>query len=876
MISRIFQLSLLCSLLLCFTQVLQAQSSCAVRIGYNYTTSNTVNLFAIGSGAGGSGIYYDWYIKDATIGHVINATETVGNYTHTFSNSNANYVCVTMYDDAGCSATYCEYVSPNANNSGCRIYPSYSVSGNTVTINTMRAGGGQNPTYDWFISNFGGTPFQVTNSNPSITRTLAANGGNAKDYFCVTMSDSSAAGSCQNTHCDTIQLNGVGAGSCDISATYTVAGNTANFTATSSNLSATVYSWEIRDYATGMVTYNTTTNPNYSYTFSSTNTIHYACVTAYDSLTNSCQTTFCDTVDLSSGGAGSNCQVTYTYVDSGNTVDFVATGTGSNLVNPIYDWYIVDNGNITNFSTANPNYTHTFSGLGNNNYACVTLYDSLSTCQATFCDTLQLSSGTGNNCAGVSARYNYTVSSGGVVSFYATTVGFDTLNTVYLWNFGATGTNPQATLSPGWTSICLTVDDSICVYTYCDSVYVSPSSSCTDNEVQLILNHDNYGNETAWDVVDAAGQIVASGSSNIALSNTTVVETLCLPTGCYTLNVYDSWGDGMCCNYGFGGYTLVDSVGMFSISGGSFGHVDSRNFCVGGATTPCGDLAFTTISYNLGANGTATFSTSTPGNVQPTLYNWLVDGVSASTAANPTLTLSNGIHDVCLSATDSSGNCSVIVCDSILISNGTTGPQGCAGIVGDMNVTQDPLDPFLLYVQPVLNNVPQNSSFIFYWSFGDNSGGFGGQTSHNYNNYGSYNLCYVAIDSSNGCIVNYCDTITLDSSGNFSRFVGKPGFNVTTLAPILNTVLSTDQIAATAWTAQVFPNPAGDFINLEINSSERLEAQVRIVSAAGQVMQQRTLNDNLTEISVANLPAGVYFVRLETETAQQTLKFVKQ
>jgi hypothetical protein len=363
------------------------------------------------------------------------------------------------------------------------------------------------------------------------------------------------------------------------------------------------------------------------------------------------------------------------------------------------------------------------------------------------------------------------------------------------------------------------------------------------------------------------------------MNGTTTYENLCLPTGCYTLHVYDSWGDGMCCAYGQGSYSLADNAGTFNITGGSFAYVDARNFCVGGATNPCGNLSNTTISHTIGANGAVTFTSHINGNVAPTSYIWLVDGNVVATTANATVNLSNGVYSYCL-IVDSAGVCRNVICDSILITNANNGPQGCAGIVPDMTVVQDSSNPYQLYVQPILNNVPAGSSFIFYWSFGDNSGAYGSQASHSYNSYGSYNLCFVAIDSASGCIVHYCDTITLDSLGNFSRFVNKPGFRVNTLTPILNSNINTTTIETVAWEVELYPNPASRVINLQLNTPEALHGQVSILALTGQVVQQQVLDqaagNSQLQLSIEELPAGVYFVRLATETQQQTLKFIKE
>jgi len=50
--------------------------------------------------------------------------------------------------------------------------------------------------------------------------------------------------------------------------------------------------------------------------------------------------------------------------------------------------------------------------------------------------------------------------------------------------------------------------------------------------------------------------------------------------GCYDFVIYDSYGDGICCAYGNGNYTVTDSAGTVLASGGSYGRSETTNFCV--------------------------------------------------------------------------------------------------------------------------------------------------------------------------------------------------------------------------------------------------------------------------------------------------------
>ena len=109
-------------------------------------------------------------------------------------------------------------------------------------------------------------------------------------------------------------------------------------------------------------------------------------------------------------------------------------------------------------------------------------------------------------------------------------------------------------------------------------------STCNDNEVTLSITLDNYPGETTWEVANSSGTTVASGGPYSG-AGSTVTEDLCLPDGCYDFTIFDSYGDGICCSYGNGSYTLSDGSTVLA-SGGSFGSSETTSFCLGGGTNP--------------------------------------------------------------------------------------------------------------------------------------------------------------------------------------------------------------------------------------------------------------------------------------------------
>jgi hypothetical protein len=114
--------------------------------------------------------------------------------------------------------------------------------------------------------------------------------------------------------------------------------------------------------------------------------------------------------------------------------------------------------------------------------------------------------------------------------------------------------------------------------------------SCIGNGVDITFTilTDNYPGETTWNVTDASGATIMSGGPYSG-SATTYTQTACVESGCYDVTINDTYGDGICCSYGVGNYTIT-SQGNTLVSGGEFTSVETTNFCVtAGNTTGCTD-----------------------------------------------------------------------------------------------------------------------------------------------------------------------------------------------------------------------------------------------------------------------------------------------
>lgn len=115
--------------------------------------------------------------------------------------------------------------------------------------------------------------------------------------------------------------------------------------------------------------------------------------------------------------------------------------------------------------------------------------------------------------------------------------------------------------------LCIGVDDSL----FCE-------------QYQLILLFDDYPQESSWEVLNENGEVVASHPLYpFEVEFTTIEESFCLPAGSYTFFMFDTFGDGMCCSYGIGGYELIRvATGEVVGSGGEFDAISSVDFAATG------------------------------------------------------------------------------------------------------------------------------------------------------------------------------------------------------------------------------------------------------------------------------------------------------
>jgi hypothetical protein len=73
---------------------------------------------------------------------------------------------------------------------------------------------------------------------------------------------------------------------------------------------------------------------------------------------------------------------------------------------------------------------------------------------------------------------------------------------------------------------------------------------------------------------------------------------------------------------------------------------------------------------------------------------------------------------------------------------------------------------------------------------------------------------------------------------------------------------------------KVYPNPTIDI--LEIAGLGKTTVQVSILNLQGQLVKKGELSPDQTSVSIESLESGIYFIKINISTSQETIKFIKK
>ena len=287
-------------------------------------------------------------------------------------------------------------------------------------------------------------------------------------------------------------------------------------------------------------------------------------------------------------------------------------------------------------------------------------------------------------------------------------------NFTSFWNFGDSTTSTQRSPLHNYSTsgsyyVCLTIQDTVCSDTYCDTVTVSANCQAdfsyfidSNNVVSFYNRSITPPNvQYIWDFGDSSAIDTSANPNHFYLSSGSYIVSL-------TLN-----GGGTSCS-------TTDTI-----------YVNNCN---------------AQFSTQVDSTGTAIF-TNTSIAAQFTNYFWDFGDSSTSMQKSPTHTyLNSGNYIVTLSLYDSLSNCSSSATDSIVVFL----PSPCnAGFTSRIN--QDSL---------FITNSATNYTSVNY-QFGDGDSSTVENPIHIYDQSGTFIVCQTVRDSLSNCSSSYCDTISI-------------------------------------------------------------------------------------------------------------------
>ncbi len=276
----------------------------------------------------------------------------------------------------------------------------------------------------------------------------------------------------------------------------------------------------------------------------------------------------------------------------------------------------------------------------------------------------------------------------------------------------------------------------------------------------------------------------------------------------------------------------------------AFGH---RDFCLGNNVA--------SFSFMDNGDGNYSFTNTSIGNYS--LIDWQFGDGNTSSISDPNHTfVANGNYVVALAVAGEEGQCVDYFTDTLLVTTVTSSTVCNAG--------------FTMYTDPTLFdgltvvNSSTGNDLTYLWDFGDGNTSTLENPSHTYDTSGPFHLC-LSIDDGNGCADMYCDSI----GESEIVFRDDTGFSINVIS--LPNVTSINDKIESNQAVDIYPNPTSSQLSIV---SDLQITEIDIVDISGKTIM--TIEQNTGSINIADLPAGVYLIKLVTDKKTITRKLIKQ
>ncbi len=389
------------------------------------------------------------------------------------------------------------------------------------------------------------------------------------------------------------------------------------------------------------------------------------------------------------------------------------------------------------------------------------------------------------------------------------------------------------------------------------------NTGCNGTEVTVTITFDNYPEETSWTISNDAGVTVLSGGTyGNQADGSTYSSTNCLPNDCYTFTINDAYGDGICCSYGNGSFSVSDASGTL-VSGSSFASSASGDFCFG-STPPPAETCSDGIQ-NQGETGVDCGGPCAPCNTGGCSYvviddegfesNWGIWNDGGSDAARSASWTAYSVGNASIRLRDNTST-SVMTTDALNLSSYDELTVDFTFFPRSMENGED------FWLQVSTNGGSSYTTVAVYAagsSFNNNSfytdnvvidGPFSSNTKLRFRCDASGNADYVYIDEVeiSGCV---------NSSRDGGTEVAAEKTELTNIETLGQDPLSN---------VRLYPNPASTFLNLSFDAATETNAEIFITDISGRTVKQQTISvaamQQQHRLDISDLPNDMYLIHI--------------
>ena len=174
-----------------------------------------------------------------------------------------------------------------------------------------------------------------------------------------------------------------------------------------------------------------------------------------------------------------------------------------------------------------------------------------------------------------------TVTQGGTVVSTGTYTG-----SLATYGVATVNCTPIAAFTGGALTVTVTTTGDALVANNAVTANIATALIAVSQYATVKITTDAYGSETTWKIKNSTGTVVSQGGpwTDLTAAGQTVqtpVVVALSPSQCYTFEIYDAYGDGICCNYGNGAYSVTDALGAVVASGSQFAASEQKAFKTG-------------------------------------------------------------------------------------------------------------------------------------------------------------------------------------------------------------------------------------------------------------------------------------------------------